>query len=72
MANILGTSWKTNLGAIGTALAVIATIITQISNGTFVFDSTTISSLVAAASMIFGLFSAKDNNVTGGTVRQDG
>lgn len=63
-------SWKTTAGAAGVALGTVASVLTSIANGTFVLDASTISTLIAAASAVWGLISAKDANVTGGTVRQ--
>lgn len=37
--SVLGTNWKTNLGAIGIALGVASTVLTQVSEGTFTLDS---------------------------------
>lgn len=63
-------NWKTTAGAAGVALGTVASILTSIANGTFVLDAATISTLIAAASAVWGLVAAKDSNVTGGTVRQ--
>lgn len=76
---MLGTNWRTNLGAIGVALGTVATIISSVANGSFVLNTETISALVTAVSAVWGLFAAKDKQVTGGSIvqyptppRQDG
>lgn len=63
-------NWKTTAGAAGLALGTVATVLTSIANGTFVFDATTISAMIAAASAVWGLVAAKDSRVTGGTIKQ--
>lgn len=68
--NVLGTNWKTNVGAVGVILSTVGTILAQVANGTFVFDATTIGGLSLIASIVWGFFASKDNNVTGGTVKQ--
>lgn len=67
---ILGANWKTTVGGIGTLLGAIGAIATQVSTGTFTLDTATISTIVMALGTVWTAFSAKDNNVTGGTVKQ--
>lgn len=68
---ILGTNWKTNLGAVGVLLGSVGAVATGVADGTFHLDGETISGIVGAISAVWALFSAKDFNVTGGTVQQN-
>lgn len=67
---MIGANWRTSLAGVSVALGTVAAVGSQIANGTFQLDATTIGMLWAAASAVIGLFKAKDAVVTGGTVKQ--
>ena len=64
----LGANWKTNLGGVASILTALATGWLAYQNGNLTPEMIT-ALLTALSSAIIG-FSAKDNNVTGGTKQQ--
>lgn len=61
-------NWKTTAGGIGAGLGALADIFTQVSQGNF--DANHLWLDIVAISTAWGLLTAKDGNVTGGTVKQ--
>ncbi len=62
----IGTNWKTSAAGIGMILGALGDIAHNISVGTPVNFSVSLTAIVAG----IGLLAAKDSNVTGGTKQQ--